>query len=307
MTLTDMRRWIAEHDLRLTKSLGQNFLHDGNQLRRIIQAADLVPPGPVLEIGPGLGPLTELLLGAGCPVMAIEMDQRLVSVLQKRFAGEPGLNLIHGDALEVLRNSHVDWTEYKVVANLPYSVGSPLLVDMALRPTAPSLIVVTLQLEVAQRIRARESTPEYGLLSLLLGWRYTVEASFRIPASCFFPPPDVDSACIRLRRRPGPLVEGERVSRFLQIIRQAFSQRRKMMWKLLRLLWTEESLAAAFTAAGIPREARAEAVSLEQFVVLAHQLPRNNLFPGIPSPPAERSCKPQIVAGIIPSPTRKES
>lgn len=273
MTLTEMRRWIADHDLRLTKSLGQNFLHDGNQLRRIIQAAELVPPGPVLEIGPGLGPLTELLLGAGCPVMAIEMDQRLVSILQKRFADQPGLTLVHGDALEVLRKSAVDWTDFKVVANLPYSVGSPLLVDIALRPTAPSLIVVTLQLEVAQRIRAKESTPEYGLLSLLLGWRYTAESSFRIPASCFFPPPEVDSACIRLRRRPTPLVEGERIDRFLQIVRQAFSQRRKMMWKLLRPLWPEEVLAGAFRTAGIPREARAEAVSLEQFVALAHQLP----------------------------------
>ncbi len=276
MTLSEMRRWMTEHDLRLTKSLGQNFLHDGNQLRRIVQAAELDPPGPVLEIGPGLGPLTELLLAARCPVMAIEMDQRLVTILRQRFVDHPGLNLIQGDALEVLRNSETDWTGYKVVANLPYSVGSPLLVDMALRPTAPSLIVVTLQLEVAQRIRAKESTPEYGLLSLLLGWRYAAESTFRIPASCFFPPPDVDSACIRLRRRPVPLVEGEQIDRFLQIVRQAFSQRRKMMWKLLRTIWTEETLAPAFAAAGIAREARAEAVGLEQFVVLAHQLPANS-------------------------------
>ena len=273
MTLTEMRRLMTAHDLRLTKSLGQNFLHDGNQLRKIIQAAELAAPSPILEVGPGLGPLTELLLGAGCPVTAIEMDQRLVTVLRERFADQPGLTLLPGDALAVLREMQQDWTDFKFVANLPYSVASPLLVDAALRGTAPSLIVVTLQLEVAQRIQARAGTAEYGLLSLLIGWRYTADSSFRIPGSCFFPAPDVDSACIRLRRRPTPLVSGETLIRFQRVVRQAFSQRRKMMWKLLRVLWEEEILADGFSAAAIGREARAETVSLEQFVKLTERLP----------------------------------
>lgn len=273
MTLTQMREWISSRDIRLTKSLGQNFLHDGNQLRRIIQAAELEQSSPVLEVGPGLGPLTELLLAAGCPVTAIEMDQRLVAILNERFPPGSGLTLIHGDALDVLRSLDVDWSDFKLVANLPYSVASPLLVDIALRPSAPSLVVVTLQTEVALRLAAGQGSAEYGLLTLLVGWRYTTESSFRIPGSCFFPPPDVDSTCIRLRRRATPLVPLNQFPRFRRLVRLAFSQRRKMMWKLLRTAWEEGPLAEAFSAARVPRDSRAETVSLSQFVIMTGVLP----------------------------------
>lgn len=287
MTLSEMRELIARHELRLTKSLGQNFLHDGNQLRKIIRAAELEAAGPVLEIGPGLGPLTELLLAAGCLVTAIEMDQFLLAILRERFAGVTRLNLIHGDALTILRDYPHDWTPFKLVANLPYSVGSPLLVDMALRPSVPSLIVVTLQLEVAQRLMAREGTDAYGLLTLLIGLRYQTEQSFKIPASCFFPPPDVDSACIRLRRRTSPLVPAGLQSRYVELVKLAFSQRRKMMWKLLRTRWPEDSLARAFHEAKVRRDARAETVGPSQFAILTHELENPGpaaVEPGNPTP-----------------------
>src|SRR4051812_15546094 len=125
MKLSEMRELLAREDIQLTKSLGQNFLHDGNQLRRIIEAAKLSPGDKVLEVGPGLGPLTELLLKNAGEVMAIEKDGRLVEVLRKRFADSPHLQLLHDDALEFLKHDRRDWRDWKLVANLPYSVASP--------------------------------------------------------------------------------------------------------------------------------------------------------------------------------------
>src|SRR6185437_15779162 len=134
MKLSDMRQLLDARDIQLTKSLGQNFLHDQNQLRRIVEAAELSKADKVLEIGPGLGPLTELLLENAGEVLAIEMDGRLVEVLRERF---PQLNLIHDDALEFLRREPRDWSDWKLVANLPYSVASPILVELACGARAP--------------------------------------------------------------------------------------------------------------------------------------------------------------------------
>src|SRR5882724_8045569 len=139
MKLSEMRELLAREDIQLTKSLGQNFLHDGNQLRRIVSAAELSKADKVLEIGPGLGPLTELLLQNAGEVLAIEKDARLIPVLEKRFASErqletggtPVLRLLHDDALEFLKRERRDWREWKLVANLPYSVASPILVELA--------------------------------------------------------------------------------------------------------------------------------------------------------------------------------
>src|SRR3954469_7058343 len=125
MKLSEIGELLAREDIQLTKSLGQNFLHDGNQLRRIISAAELSKTDKALEIGPGLGPLTELLLQNAGEVLAIEKDARLVEALRQRL---PTLELLHDDALEFLKREPRDWSEWKLVANLPYSVASPILV-----------------------------------------------------------------------------------------------------------------------------------------------------------------------------------
>ena len=147
MKLTDMKQVLAAHGIQLTKSLGQNFLHDANQLRRIVAAADLKKTDRVLEIGPGLGPLTEMLVEQVGEVLAIEKDARLVEVLKQRFqtgdqAGPPVLRLLHDDALDYLGREARDWSEWKLVANLPYSVASSILVELARegeRPREPKL------------------------------------------------------------------------------------------------------------------------------------------------------------------------
>jgi 16S rRNA (adenine1518-N6/adenine1519-N6)-dimethyltransferase len=268
LKLSEMKQVLSEHGIQLTKSLGQNFLHDANQLQRIITAAHLNSSDKILEIGPGLGPLTELLLRDAGHVLAIEKDRRLVQLLRQRFTNSPHLELRHADALEFVRE-HPNLRDWKVVSNLPYSVASPIVVELARSPNCPQLIVATLQLEVAQRISASAGGKDYGLLSLLIQLRYEVTGQFRIPASCFFPEPDVDSACITLIRRSHPLLDPTGEPDFVQIVKRAFSQRRKMMFKLLKEDWPEPHLALGFSTIGIDSRARAETVSLENFVKLA--------------------------------------
>jgi 16S rRNA (adenine1518-N6/adenine1519-N6)-dimethyltransferase len=143
---------------------------------------------------------------------------------------------------------------------------------MARAATCPKLAVVTMQLEVAQRLMARPGTKDYGVLTLLVRLRYEPGGWFRIPASCFFPPPKVRSACVSLVRRPEPLLDLELEPAFRQIVKQSFSQRRKMMLKLLRAHWREEDLNHSFAALGLSPQARGETTSLSDFVALAKLL-----------------------------------
>ena len=278
MKLSEMRDLLARRDIQLTKSLGQNFLHDANQLERIAAAAELTATDNVLEIGPGLGPLTELLLKKSGQVLAIEMDGRLVEVLCERFAEQlaassaPQLELHHDDALKFLQREPRDWRDWKLVANLPYSVASPILVELSAGSRAPKMIVVTLQLEVAQRLMAPTDDDHYGILTLLVQLDFLPRGWFKIPPGCFFPSPEVDSACVCLVRRATPLLaEGQR-EMFRRIVKKAFSQRRKMMLKLLKQDWPKEKLEAAFAELQISPMERAEKLSLEQFVELTRKL-----------------------------------
>ena len=318
MKLTEMRELLAKRDIQLTKSLGQNFLHDANQLERIVAAADLTKADKVLEIGPGLGPLTELLLAKASEVLAVEMDGRLVEFLAERFGlvskeGEPALTqghplirpadtfspsggegrdegagfmekagvrednnfnhpdnffLLHDDALAYLKREPRDWSNWKLVANLPYSVASPILVELAAGIRAPKMLVVTLQLEVAQRLMAPTDDDHYGILTLLVQLDFEPRGWFKIPPECFFPPPNVDSACVCLVRRAAPLLAEEQRGLFRRLVKKSFSQRRKMMLKLLKQEWPKEQLEAAFATLNISPMERAEKLSLEQFVAL---------------------------------------
>ncbi|MFN3409943.1 MAG: 16S rRNA (adenine(1518)-N(6)/adenine(1519)-N(6))-dimethyltransferase RsmA [Limisphaerales bacterium] len=274
MKLHEMRRWLSEGGIQLTKSLGQNFLHEEKVIAKIAAAAELTKADKVLEIGPGLGPLTEVLLAQAGEVLAIEMDRRLVDALRQRWPAEqsPALQLIHADALRWLEANPRDWRGWKLVANLPYSVASPLLVELALAERGPDRMVVTLQLEVARRLRAQAGEEDYGLLTLLVGLNYEARGMFRISAGCFFPPPNVDSACLTLVRRADPPLAPGQTTNFVRLVKRAFSQRRKRMAKLLREDWPEAELAEAMNALGLSPEIRAEAVTREQFVALTRQL-----------------------------------
>ncbi|HEY9174260.1 MAG TPA: 16S rRNA (adenine(1518)-N(6)/adenine(1519)-N(6))-dimethyltransferase RsmA [Verrucomicrobiae bacterium] len=287
MKLSEMREVLTERGIQLTKSLGQNFLHDGNQLRRIVAAAELNHADKVLEIGPGLGPLTELLMTQAGEVLAIEKDARLVAVLRERLAAKAETRnpkvearskseirntkceILHADALEVLRREPHDWSDWKLVANLPYSVASPILVELVQSRKRPERMVVTLQLEVARRLLAQAGDADYGVLTLLVQLDYEPRGWFKIPASCFFPEPEVASACVVLARRAAPLLPEEHRQVFVKIVKRAFSQRRKMMLKLLKADWPLEALERAFTELKISPQERGECLDIGQYVALA--------------------------------------
>jgi 16S rRNA (adenine1518-N6/adenine1519-N6)-dimethyltransferase len=276
-----MKQLLVTHDLQLTKSLGQNFLHDGNQLRRIVDAAELQSTDKVLEVGPGLGPLTELLLQTATRVLAIEKDARLVHFLRERFkaelepaasGGAPKLQLLHEDALEYLKHNAAVWSGWKLVANLPYAVASPILAELALSHAPPDRLVATLQLEVARRLMARSGDADYGILTLLIQLEFEPVEWFKISSSCFFPEPDVDSACVVLARRKSPLLNPDQRKTYVGLVKRSFSQRRKMMLKLLKADWPLAELEAAMAAESLSPKIRAEAVSLEQFIALTRSL-----------------------------------
>lgn len=272
MKLTEMRQILSAGQVQLTKALGQNFLHDGNQVRRMLAAAELRASDRVLEIGPGLGPLTELLAEQVSHVTAIETDRRLIQILAERFATTRNLTLIHADALAYLRTDPTDWSSWKLVANLPYSVASPLLVELARTDRGPERMVFTVQLEVARRLAATADDADYGQLSLLVQLRYLSRGWFRIPATCFFPVPRIDSACVTLTRREPPLLGPDVTTTFTRVVKRAFAQRRKMLVKLLKEEWPVATLSAALDRLQLRSGVRAEQVTLEQFVQLAQLL-----------------------------------
>ena len=272
MNQNDIRNTLDTESIRLSKALGQNLLHDQNVLQRIAKAADLQKDDNVLEIGPGLGSLTEHLLQKVNELTVIEKDKRLASHLGEKFKNTTNFKLIHNDALKYFENIEVDWSPWKMVSNLPYNVASPLLVDLAAMPKGPQRLVITVQWEVGQRLNAKPSTSEYSKLTLLVGCRYQVKNIFKISPHCFFPEPRVDSACLTLDRRTKPLFEDQLHKPFTTLVKRAFSQRRKMMRKNLKGGWPEDQLDAAMAAANLDLKIRAEKVTMDQFVILTKEL-----------------------------------
>lgn len=289
MTLSEVRQLLQRRGIQLTKSLGQNFLHNTHYLDRIAVSAEMTPEDRVLEIGPGLGSLTEMLVAKAGTVIAIEQDARLVRMLEERFrvaqasglpadpgqptAGKsPALFLLHADALRLLQETPRDWSDWKVVSNLPYSVASPILVELCQGSRSPQRMVVTLQFEVVERLMAQCGSKSYGVLTLMVQPDFEPVEFFKIPPGCFFPPPAVESACLVLKRRSSRLLPDEIRPVYVRIVKRAFGQRRKMMLKLLKQDWALEALAEAFDHTGLSPQTRAEAVNLEQFVALTQFL-----------------------------------
>ena len=271
---------LSRYGLSPRKSLGQNFLVDRHIVAKILDAAQLSPPDTVLEIGPGLGVLTWELAQRVQAVVAVELDAGLVRWLRELFAEHYHVHLVHGDALEVdlaaLLAKHPPRAggSAKVLANLPYYITSPLLMRLLEENLPLSILVVMVQKEVARRLSARPGSKEYGALSVAVQLRSTVELVATVPPRVFFPPPEVESAVVRLALRPLPAEAGD--GRFLHaVVRAAFAQRRKTLRNALQGvagLWDKAAVPAALAAAGIDGSRRGETLSVEEFVRLAAAL-----------------------------------
>src|SRR6476659_5657002 len=233
MKLSQIGSVLREVGVAPVKSLGQNFLHDQNLARWIVQQAELSRDDFVLEIGPGLGALTGPALEAGAKVLAIEKDRRLVDFLREHFARQR-LEVIHGDALEFEVKRLFPDGPIKLLGNLPYYISTELLLRFLEEPTPIMLALLMLQKEVAARLSAPPRSKDYGIIALVLQSQYRVQYLRTVPATVFLPQPEVDSAFVRLTPRArGELPDHDR-ELFLALIRRGFSQRRKQVGKLLR-------------------------------------------------------------------------
>jgi 16S rRNA (adenine1518-N6/adenine1519-N6)-dimethyltransferase len=270
---SEVRALLAQLDFRPSRILGQNFLVDRNVLDILLAAAELAPTDAVVEVGPGLGVLTACLLERASSLVAIEKDNRLAPYLRQRFAESPNLSLIHSDVLDCDLPSIFSRPGMKLVANLPYAIAARLLVDLAALPFPPSLLVVTIQREVAERLAAKPSTADYGLLSILLQRHYEIKTVKHVSRTCFWPPPSVQSSISRLLLRPAPLGGDANETSLRNLLRHAFSRRRKTMARSLRD-WVDDPL-PALRAADVPPTARAEQLPPEAWPALLRALAQN--------------------------------
>lgn len=269
--LPPLRDVIRKHDLQAKKSLGQNFLLDLNLTSRIARAGGPLEGVTVIEVGPGPGGLTRALLAEGASrVIAIERDQRCIAALNEISAHYPGkLEIVEADALAFDPRPLVQDTKTRIVANLPYNIATPLLIDwLTLAPWPPyyNSLILMFQREVAQRIVATPDDDAYGRLGVLAGWRSAARILFDISPSAFVPAPKVTSSVVQIVPRENPLpCDAKLLGR---VTAAAFGQRRKMLRQSLRSLGVDA--AALLTAAEIEPTKRAEEIPVEGFVRLAN-------------------------------------
>jgi len=271
--LPPLREVIATHGLVAKKQLGQNFLLDLNLTARIARAAGDLSGSDVLEVGPGPGGLTRGLLAEGARhVLAVEKDARCLPALAEIAAAYPGrLEVVNGDALEVDAAARLQ-APVKIIANLPYNVGTELLVRWLTPPEWPPFwqsLTLMFQKEVAERIVARPGSSAYGRLALLAQWRCDARIVLTLPPEAFVPAPKVHSAVVHLTALPQPRYPAD--AKVLErVVAAAFNQRRKMLRSALKGLAPD--IEARLTAAGIEPTRRAEEISLEGFCALAREL-----------------------------------
>ncbi len=267
LTPTSVRALLAEHALRPRRSLGQHFLNDPNTARRIVRLADLAPGARVLEIGPGLGALTVALADAGAHVVALELDERLVSVLHDTVAGHGDVTVRVGDA-GTADLSFLHPAPWACVSNLPYNVATPVVLRLLEEAPAVSRLLVMTQREVGERLAATAGTRGYGAVTVKTAYYATARVVGSVPRSVFVPTPRVDSVLVRLDRHEEPPVAVPSPDALFALVRDGFGHRRQMLRRTLRPRLgarTEATLAEA----GVAASARAESLTLEDWARLA--------------------------------------
>lgn len=271
---------LQKHHFNFQKKFGQNFLIDGNILGKIVDAAQITEDDCVLEIGPGIGTMTQYLAERAKFVIAVEIDQNLIPVLQETLLPYDNVKVIHDDILKVdidrIVQEENGGKPIKVAANLPYYITTPIIMALFENHIALQSITIMVQKEVADRMQAMPGTKDYGALSLAVRYYAKPEIIMKVPASCFMPRPNVESAVIRLTRYEKPLVEAVDESWLFAVIRASFNQRRKTLLNGLsnagNLGVSKEKIAEAIAQMGLSQTVRGETLTLEQFTELSNCL-----------------------------------
>lgn len=269
VTLHILRRF----GLRLHKRLGQNFLINQALVQKIVAGADVTSTDTVLEIGAGIGTLTQALAETGANVVAVELDQRLLEVLAVTLAGYSNVRLVHGDILKVNLAEEMGTDCYKVVANLPYYITTPIVMTLLEQRLPISTLVTMVQKEVAERMVATPGGKDYGALSVAVQYYTQPKLLFTVPSTAFIPAPAVESAVIQCTVRNQPPVAVNSEQRLFQVVKASFSQRRKTVANALKTTGLgRDQIAAALLAADIDPNRRGETLSLSEFATLSNQL-----------------------------------
>jgi 16S rRNA (adenine1518-N6/adenine1519-N6)-dimethyltransferase len=276
-----VRSIMRRHNISCRKSLGQNFLVDSNIIKKILDYAGLTPDDLVLEIGPGLGALTAQAAQKAGKVLAVEVDRGLLPALAETLEGAGDVEVIEGDALKIDFDRLVEektgnvfgrgGKEYKLIANLPYYITSPLLMHLLINRFNFSIAIVMVQLEVAERLSAEPGTRQYGSLSVAVQYFTESKILFKVPRTVFFPAPEVDSAVVCLSRRALPAVAVRDEETFFKVVRAAFGQRRKTLLNSLdgsglgpdKATWLK-----ILERSGIDGSRRGETLTLAEFAAL---------------------------------------
>lgn len=281
---TRTRAIMEKYGIHTKKAFGQNFLTDLNVLKNIVSAAEITRDDNVIEIGPGIGALTEQLAQAAGEVLALEIDQDLIPVLAEALAPYDNVTVLNQDVLqanlpELIKQQFTDPSRpIKVVANLPYYITSPILMNLLAAPVDWAAICVMMQKEVAQRLTAQPGTKQYGALTLAIEYQMTAEIAFNVSRRVFVPAPNVDSAIVVLKPRTTPLpVQPFNKQKLFGFIRGCFAHRRKSLWNNLQATVgkqpaVKEKMQAILTALTISPQTRPERLTLEQFIELANAL-----------------------------------
>lgn len=272
MSLKDQ---LSSHGFSFKKSLGQNFIQDPHLLNRIVEGAHIGPEDTVIEIGTGAGTLTSALAQRAKQVLSLEVDRRLQSFLTDRFKDSPHVHILFQDALktdlDALASSY-GAQSYKVVANLPYYITTPLMMHILENQTACDLALLMVQKEVAERITSSPGSKTYGAITVMVQYYAQPQTLFHVGRKAFLPPPDVDSSVLSLTPRPYPhLASSEEFLR--DVVRAAFGQRRKKLTNALSTLKRpSDRLTFALNHCGISPDVRGETLSVADFVCLANTL-----------------------------------
>lgn len=278
-TPTKTKEILNKYGFSFKKSLGQNFIIDVNTLKNIIEVANVNEETTVIEIGPGIGALTEQLAIHSKQVIAFEIDQRLDPILDDTLGNYDNINIIYQDILKsnvegVVNNYCPNTRELKVVANLPYYVTTPILMKLLMEQLPISSFTVMIQKEVADRMAAKPNTKSYGSLSIAVQYYTEASVALIVPKTVFMPQPNVDSAVLHLKQREKPLVEVTDETFFFDLVQGSFAQRRKTLRNNLNRHFSQEydkeEIELRLKQAGIDGTRRGESLSIQEFADLAN-------------------------------------